>query len=126
MLEQLRRNELEGLERIAALAATESAVIPDLPLSESKYKRGFASANKHLQMNKWAFHSCFAGSTIDEITGKSLEYRDLVKDPKLVPTWHKSLANELGRLAHGIRDVKGMDTIFLFPNQRYQGIDSRR
>ena len=111
---------------MAALVATESAVVPDLPISESKYKRGLVSANKHLQMNEWAFDLYFAGAIIDEVTGKSLQYRDLVKDPKLAPTWHKSLANELGRLAQGIRDVKGTDTIFLFPSQRYQKTDSGR
>ena len=111
----MKRNELEGLERIAALVATETAEIPGLPISENKYKRGLASANRHLQMNEWAFDLYFAGAIIDEVTGKSLEYRDLIKDPKLATTWQKSLANELGRLAQGIRDVKGTDTIFFIP-----------
>ena len=48
---------------------------------------------------------------IDETTGKSLEYRDLIKDPKLREIWAKSFANELGRLAQGIRDIIGTDTI---------------
>ena len=52
VLEQMKRNELEGLERIAALVATETAEMPGLPISENKYKRGLASANKHLQMNE--------------------------------------------------------------------------
>merc|ERR1711966_548503 len=47
--------------------------------------------------------------------GRSLEYRDLLKDPELRDTWSKSLANELGRLAQGIRDIKGTNTIFFIP-----------
>ena len=30
-------------------------------------------------------------------------------------TWFTSLANELGRLAQGIRDIKGTDTVFFIP-----------
>ena len=47
VIEQLRR-KMKGLERIAALAASESAVIPDLPLGANKYNRGFTAANQHL------------------------------------------------------------------------------
>merc|ERR1711966_284779 len=47
--------------------------------------------------------------------GRSLEYRDLLKDPKRVTTWETSLANELGRLSQGIRDIKGTNTIFFVP-----------
>ena len=51
VIEQLRRNEMEGLERVALLAASESAVVPDLPLCTRKYNGGFAVANQHLY--KW-------------------------------------------------------------------------
>ena len=86
VIEQLRRNKMEGLERIAALAASESAVVPDLPLGTSKYDRGFAAANQHLQMDEWAFEAYFAGVIVDEVTDRSLEYRDLIKDPKRATT----------------------------------------
>ena len=46
ILQQLRDNEKEGLHRIAALAATETATIPDLTISESKLTRGWAQANQ--------------------------------------------------------------------------------
>ena len=45
-------------------------------------------------------------------TGKLLEYRDLISRPDLRETWIRSLANELGRLAQGVRDIKATDTIF--------------
>ena len=81
VIEQLRRNEMDGLERVAALAASESAAVPDLALGTSKYSRGYAAANQHLQMDEWAFETYFAGAIVDEVTGRSLEYRDLIKDP---------------------------------------------
>ena len=103
---------MDGLERVTALPASEIAVMPDLPLNTSKYSRGYAAAYQHLQMEEWAFETYFAGAIVDEVTGRSLEYRDLIKDPKRAATWQTSLANELGRLSQGIRDIKGTDTIF--------------
>ena len=41
-----------------------------------------------------------------------LEYRDLIKIPELRQTWMRSLANKLGRLAQGIREIKGTNTIY--------------
>ena len=106
---------MEGLERIAALAAQEQADVLDLTIGERKLTRGWALANHHLQMDEWAFEDYFAGAIIDETTGESLEYRDLIKRPDLRDVWFHSLANELGRLAQGIRDIKGTNTIFFIP-----------
>ena len=72
-------------------------------------------ANKLLQMDEWAYHDHFAGAIIDGITGESLEYRDLIKDEKRRIIWERSLSNEIGCLAQGIRDVKGTNTIFFIP-----------
>ena len=72
-------------------------------------------ANEILQMDEWAYHDHFAGAIIDETTGKSLEYRDLIKDEKIRLIWERSLANKIGRLAQGIRDVKGTNTFFFIP-----------
>ena len=38
-----------------------------------------------------------------------------MKHPKLRDTWTTSLANELGRLSQGIRDIKGTDIILFIP-----------
>jgi hypothetical protein len=49
----------------------------------------------------------------DNLTGQQLEYLYLWKRPELRPVWEKAFANELGRLAQGIRDIEGTDTIEL-------------
>ena len=69
----------------------------------------------NVQLNEWAYQEFFAGTVIYEDTGKALEYRDLIKKEKYLDTWSTSLANELGRLAQGISDVKGTNTIFFIP-----------
>ena len=87
------------------LAAHEKASMPDLTIKDKKIRRGWASANLDLQMKEWAFQEQFAGAIINDKTGKKLEYRDLMKRPELRERWYKSLANKLGRLAQGIRDI---------------------
>jgi hypothetical protein len=51
----------------------------------------------------------------DVTTGQQLEYRQLLQRPDLKPIWERAFANELGRLAQGIRDIKGTDTIVFIP-----------
>jgi hypothetical protein len=41
-----------------------------------------------------------------------MEYTALMKDPSLQPLWKRGLANEVGRLFQGIRDIPGTDTCF--------------
>ena len=89
--------------------------IPDLKVQKRKLARGWAGANLSLQLSKWGYKDLFAGAIIDEDTGRKLEYRDLIKRPDLRKRWTKSLANELGRLAQGVRDIKGTNTIFFIP-----------
>ena len=114
VMQQIRQNNQEGLHRIVALAATESAVVPGVTVNEhARYARGYAGANQKLQLNEWAYD--FVGAIIDEKTGEKLEYRDLIKRPELRQRWEISLSNELGRLAQGIRDIKGTDTIQFIP-----------
>ena len=67
------------MHRIAALAATETATVPNLVISEGKLIRGWAQANQNLQLNEWAYKEFFAGVIIDEKTGESLEYQELIK-----------------------------------------------
>jgi len=49
----------------------------------------------------------------DSDTGESLNYRQLMQDPKHRETWKKSSANEFGRLTQGLKDgrVKGTNTM---------------
>jgi hypothetical protein len=53
----------------------------------------------------------FANSVIDETTGESYEYKQLMTLPQYREKWLRSSSNEFGRLAQGIRDVAGTDTI---------------
>ena len=102
--------------RIATLAAKEKATIPNLTTSKGKFTRGRTNkANQNLQLDEWAFKEYFAGAIIDKTTGESLKYRKFIKIPKTREKWFTFLANENWRLAQGIRDIKGTDTIFFIP-----------
>jgi hypothetical protein len=43
-----------------------------------------------------------ADAVINEETGKSMEYKDLLKDPKYREEWSRAAANEFGRLFNGV------------------------
>ena len=47
--------EGDSLQRIVALAAKETAVIPPLAVEQRELTRGYASANLSLQLDKWAY-----------------------------------------------------------------------
>ena len=74
ILQQIRDTEKEGLYRIAALVAKETATIPNLVISKGKLTRGWTKSNQDLQLDEWAFRDYFAGAIIDKATGESLEY----------------------------------------------------
>ena len=83
-----------------------------------RYARGLTAANHALQMHtlsttlhKHFPSENFACAILDEETGKSLEFRHLIKLDKYREIWMTSFANELGRLAQGIRNIPGTDTI---------------
>jgi hypothetical protein len=65
----------------------------------------------------------YAGATTpatpvaEETTNPSMEYRHLITGPDRI-IWNKSCANEFGRLAQGIRDIPGTDTIHFIPRHR--------
>ena len=43
-----------------------------------------------------------AAAVLNEETGKLMEYRHLIKKPKLHEQWGYSFGNEIGRLAQGM------------------------
>jgi hypothetical protein len=45
-----------------------------------------------------------ANPVINEDTGASLKYLQLIKDDSTFPVWNKAAANEFGRLAQGVGD----------------------
>ena len=56
-----------------------------------------------------------AYAILDEETGRSLKFRQLIKLDKYRDIWMHGFANELGRLSQGIRDIPGTDTIDFIP-----------
>ena len=110
--QQIRANNLDGLHQINNLMATDPTTMPDLTINPEKTTSMYGAANHHLQMNELAFQEYFAGAITCKETGQPLEYRDLIKRPEVKEIWEKALSNELGRLAQGVREIKGTDTIF--------------
>jgi hypothetical protein len=51
-------------------------------------------------------------SVIHPVTGKEMQYKELMKDAILGPLFEIGLNNELGRIFQGIRDVAGTNTAF--------------
>ena len=63
-----------------------------------------------------------AYSVWDTKQQRMLEFNDLIKDPKTKQIWTTSLANELGRLSQGIRNIKGSNCIkFIYKEQVPKG-----
>ena len=112
ILSQQEEQENPNLHRIYDLAENETATLPPLAVDQRKLTRGYHAANLSMQLDEWAYKYYFAGAIIDQDIGKN---RDLIKRPELREQWLKSLANELGRLSQGIRDIKGTNTIFFIP-----------
>jgi hypothetical protein len=57
-------------------------------------------------------------AVINQDTGTSLEYRQLIQDETTLPVWNKAEANEFGYLAQGVGDrIEGSNTIFFIPRQ---------
>jgi hypothetical protein len=55
---------------------------------------------------------------INQDTGASLEYRQLIQDETTLPVWNKEAANEFGRPAQGVGGrIEGSNTIFFIPLQ---------
>ena len=51
-------------------------------------------------------------AVMDAVTGKMLNYRQLMKNPKYRKEWSILSANEFGRLANGVGGrIKGTNTI---------------
>jgi hypothetical protein len=53
-------------------------------------------------------------SVIHPSTGKEMQYKDLMKDSDLGPSFEIGFSNELGRICQGIRDIAETNTAFFF------------
>ena len=64
-------------------------------------------------------------SVIHLITGKEMEWKELVSDSLTSPGWTHSISNELGQIAQGVgknvdgtQQTKRIDTIFFIPSYK--------
>ena len=64
------------------MASNETDDMLDLSIRSRRFTRGVGGANMDIQISEWAYEDFFAGSVIDEDTGESMEYRDLIKKDK--------------------------------------------
>ena len=106
-------------------ATIDPSLIPDINIKipERKYAHGLTAANHALQL--WQLNASlkenfpnekFDGAILDDETGKSLEFRHLIKLDKYRAIWIKSFTNKLGCLAQGIRNIDETDTIDFIPH----------
>jgi hypothetical protein len=82
-----------------------------------------ARALNHI-LNSERVYNGMLNAVTDPLTGIQMEYKDLMKDPSLRPTWIKAMANEFGRLAQGVgtRMPTGSGTIhFITPDRIPKG-----
>jgi hypothetical protein len=62
-----------------------------------------------LRNNHWS-QQHLANTVIHPVTGKEMEYMELMKDPRLQALWKRGFGNECGHLFQGILDIPGTDT----------------
>ena len=100
------------------------SLIPAIYVTQptTQYARGLAAANQALQIYTLACTmqenfptKNFACAILNEETGRTLEFRHLIKLENYCKIWMNSFANKLGRLAQGIRDIPGTNTIDFIP-----------
>jgi hypothetical protein len=69
----------------------------------------------HMAISLWNHHWSQQhqdNAVAHPVTGKEMEYMELMKDPRLQPLWKRGFGNECGRLFQGIQDIPGTDTCF--------------
>jgi hypothetical protein len=72
---------------------------------------GSANNTIALENNHW-INVPMMNAVLIPVTGKDMQYKDIIKHPTLGPQYKTGLRNELGRLCQGIRDIQGTNTCF--------------
>lgn len=96
---------------------------PTHPRTHRYNTRSQARLRRNAQANAITHHIPVMHPVLCESTGRQLEYRDLIRNPDTRETWFKGMANELGRLADGIDDINGTQTIEFVP---YSAVDKTK
>ena len=88
-------------------------------LTAIEMTRGFANEIKPRQLASKKYPLHMLNAVLNEETGKMMEYRHLLADPKYRDIYSKAFGKEVGRLAQGLPNgVKGTDTItFIYKDQ---------
>jgi hypothetical protein len=84
-------------------------------IKPQKLHHGYAQATQALVVRTYVLgtdSTCFIGAIINEETGNTLEYCQLIKISKYWGVWTCSFVNELGQLFQGICKHKGTNTRF--------------
>ena len=102
-------NELHCL---AMLSVMDETIIPRLEIKQNNLTHRTAALNLHLQMEEWAFKQHSSGDITDKNTEAKLKNLVLVKQPEIKYRLMSSLATEIERLAQGILDIKGTNSIY--------------
>jgi len=76
--------------------------------------------NTRLNVTKYGVNA-----VIDEKSGKTMEYRHLLHNPKYKQVWSNSMSNELGSLTQGNSRVQGTNTMYFLPYENIP-IDRRK
>jgi hypothetical protein len=99
--------------RNAAPPRVPPGVIQLSPRNVSQYFLDMGGANCAIAFGKthWT-KTKMMNSVILPVTGKEMQYTDLMKDPELGPLFEIGLGNELGPICQGIRDIAGTNTAF--------------
>jgi hypothetical protein len=101
--------------------ATRNAAPPRVPagahqlsprnLSQDFLDMGGANCAIAFGENHWT-KTPMMNSVIQPVIGKEIQYKDLMKDPKLGPLFEIGVGKELGRICQGIRYIAGKNTAF--------------
>jgi hypothetical protein len=80
-------------------------------LSRDFWDLGGANCAIAFGENHWT-KTHMMNSVIHPSTEKEMQYKELMKDPDLGPSFEIDLSNELSRICQGIRDITGKNTAF--------------
>jgi hypothetical protein len=98
--------------RVLPLRVKERAQqLSPLNLSRDFLELGAANCACPLGDNHWT-KTPMMNYVIHPVTGKEMQYKDLMKDPIFGPLFEIGLSNELGRICQDIRDVAETNTAF--------------
>ena len=89
--------------RSKAITITQETMLRTIDITDNNFNARRASQRRFSQET--------LAAVLNEETGELMEYRHLIANPKYRITWTKAYGKELARLAQGINDMEGTDTI---------------